>query len=99
MGLASLPALAQDMIVERAIFEDPSGTLNLAQVEQAEFSLTGKIINRGYTRAALWVRLRVDAPPEATLLGLRVFPTQLDDVSVFSPLLPDEGQSVTGRTT
>lgn len=99
LSLVCLPVAAQDLIGERAIFEDQRGMLTLAQVKQAEFSVTGKIISKGYTHAALWVRLRVDSPLGAPRLALRVFPAQLEEVTVFSPLLPDEGQPLMGRTT
>ncbi|OGB29254.1 MAG: hypothetical protein A3F78_08485 [Burkholderiales bacterium RIFCSPLOWO2_12_FULL_61_40] len=99
LGLACLPVAAQDLIAERAIFEDPYGTLTLGQVRQAEFSVAGNIISQGYTRAALWVRLRVDAPPDAQHLRLRVFPAQLEEVTLYSALLPDEGLRLTGHAT
>lgn len=99
LGLVCLPAGAQDLVGERAFFEEQHGPLTFAQVTQAEFSVSGKIFNQGYTRAALWVRLRVDAPVDATLLGLRIFPDQLEEVTLFSTLLPEEGQLLMGRTT
>ncbi|MDD2880836.1 MAG: 7TM-DISM domain-containing protein [Rhodoferax sp.] len=99
LGLACLPAAAQDLIGERAFFEDQHGALTLAQVKQAEFSDAGKIISRGYTRAGLWVRLKVDAPLGAQRLALRVFPAQLEDVTLFSKQLPDAGLRLMERTT
>ena len=98
LGLACLPVAAQDLIGERAIFEDALGTLTLDQAKQAEFSVAGKIISQGYTRAALWVRLRVQAPADAQRLRLRVFPAQLEEVTLFSALLPKEGLLLTDRT-
>lgn len=99
LGLACRPVAAQDLIAERAYFEDPHGTLTLPQVTQAEFSVAGKIISRGYTHAALWVRLRVDAPADAQRLAVRVFPAQLEDVRIFSNALPNEGLRLMTRTT
>lgn len=99
LGLAYLPAAAQDLVTERAILEDPNGTLTLSQVEGAEFLVAGNIISHGYTRAALWVRFRVDAPPGVQRLALRVFPAQLEDVTLFSIQLPDVGLRLMGRTT
>ena len=99
LGLGSLPVAAQDLLGEIAFFEDPNGTLTLPQVEQTEFSVAGKIISRGYTHATLWVRLKVDAPVDAQRLAVRVFPAQLEEVTLFSQLLPDEGLRRIGRTT
>ena len=98
-GLACLPAAAQDLIVERAFFEDPRGTLTLAQVKEVEFSEAGKIISLGYTHVALWVRLRLNAPTGTQRLALRVFPAQLEEVTLFSLRLPDGGARLVGRTT
>ncbi|MDP3654119.1 MAG: 7TM-DISM domain-containing protein [Rhodoferax sp.] len=98
LGWVCLPVAAQNLIAERAIFEDPHGTLTLEQAQHAEFSVARKIISQGYTPAVLWVRLRVDAPPAAQRLRLRVFPAQLEKVTLFSALLPHEGQPLTERT-
>lgn len=99
LGLACLPVAAQDLIAERAFVEDPHGTLTLPQLTEAGFSVTGKIISRGYTHVALWVRLRVDAPLDAPRLALRVFPAQLEEVTLFSKQLPDEGLRLMAHTT
>jgi signal transduction histidine kinase len=99
LGLACLPVAAQDLIAERAVFEDPHGTLTLPQVENAEFLVAGNIISQGYTRAALWVRLTVQAPLGAQRLAVRVFPAQLEEVTLFSKQLPDAGLRLMARTT
>ena len=99
LGLACLPVAAQDLIGERAFLVDPHGALTLAQVEQAKFSVAGKIISRGYTRAVLWVRLNVDAPRDTQRLALLVFPAQLEEVTLYSQQLPEAGQRLMGRTT
>lgn len=99
LGLVCVPVAAQDLVTERAFFEDLQGTLSGAQLSDAAFSVTGKIVSRGYTPAALWVRLKVDAPPGAQRLALRVFPAQLEEVRLFSPQRPEEGLRVMGRTT
>jgi signal transduction histidine kinase len=99
LGLACLPLAAQDLIGERAILEERHGALTLEQAKQAEFSATGKIISLGYTRAALWVRLSVDSPPDAKRLKLRIVPAQVENVTLFSALLPSEGQQLIGRAS
>lgn len=99
LGLACWPAAAQDVVFERAFYEDSQGQLTLAQLDSVEFLASGKIISLGYTRVALWLRLRVHAPPGTKRLALRVFPAQLEEVTLFSPNLPDTGQRLSGRTT
>lgn len=94
-----LPVAAQDLITERAFFEDPQGTHTWLQLKDAAFSATGKIVSRGYTHGALWVRLKVNVPSDAQRVALRVFPAQLEEVRLFSVVLPDEGLPLRGRTT
>lgn len=98
LGLAGRPVAAQDLITERAVFEEPQGAITWPELEGVAFSPAASIISRGYTPAVLWVRLTVDAPLDARRLALRVFPAQLGEVRVFHPLLPREGQRVLGRT-
>ncbi len=97
--LVCLPAAAQDLLAEHALYEDTRGSLTLAQVKEVEFLEAGKIISLGYTHAALWVRLRLDAPADTQRLALRVFPAQLEEVRLFSARLPNEGLRLQGRTT
>jgi hypothetical protein len=99
LSLVCVPVIAQDLVRERAFFEDLRGTLTGEQLSDAAFSVTGKIVSRGYTPTALWVRLKVDVPSGAQRLALRVFPAQLEDVQLFSPHMPQEGLRVVGRTT
>ena len=99
LGLATLHARAQELRMERAMFEDPSGDMTLAQVRQAGFSSAGKVVSLGYTRSALWMKLTVDAPNDARTLVLRVVPASLDEVMLFSPGAADTGQRLRERST
>ncbi len=89
------PAHAQQVFADSAVLEDPGGKLTLDQVRQGDFTPARRLISLGYTRSALWVRLRVHAPGDARL-ALRVFPAQLEDVRVYAPRLPAQGQPVAG---
>ena len=85
LGLACLSATAQDVVTERAIFEDLYGDMTFEKVQKAQFSKADKVVSRGYTRAAVWIRLTVDALGDARTLVLRVAPATLDEVTLFSP--------------
>jgi hypothetical protein len=85
LGWSALPAAAQDLIAERAIFEDQRADMTLEQVQRSTFSPADKMISRGYTRSALWLRLKVDVPADAGALALTLLPAKLDDVTLFSP--------------
>ncbi len=85
LGLVCRHATAQDLVTERAIFEDPRGAMTFEQVRHVQFSKADKVISKGYTNAALWIRLTVDSPTDEPTLVLRVYPAILDEVTLFSP--------------
>lgn len=95
LQLALAPSHAQQVLVDSAVQEDPGARLTLEQVRQGAFAPAGNIISRGYTRSALWVRLRVHAPA-GERLALRVFPAQLEDVRMYSAQLPAQGLALSG---
>lgn len=92
--LACMHATAQDVVTERAMFEDSRGDMTFEQVQQAQFSKADKVVSLGYTRAALWIRLTVDSPEDARMLVLRVAPSTLDEVTLFLPDASHAGQVV-----
>jgi signal transduction histidine kinase len=85
LGWGALPAAAQDLIRERAIFEDLRADMRLEQVQRATFAPSDKMISRGYTRSALWIRFKVDVPADSGAVALSLLPVTLDDVTLFSP--------------
>jgi signal transduction histidine kinase len=80
-----LPAFAwaQDLIVERAVLQDRVGTLSIDEVAQANFTQAGPMLNAGYTKAAHWLRLRIQAPAQGQQVELRIRPTYLDEVLLY----------------
>jgi signal transduction histidine kinase len=85
LGWSALPCAAQDLIQARAVFEDLHADMTLEQVQRSTFSPANKMISRGYTRSALWLKLKVDVPADAGVLALTLLPAKLDDVTLFSP--------------
>ena len=85
LSWAGPPVAAQDLITERATFEDQRGDMTLEQVQKSPFSPADKMISKGYTPSALWLRLKVDAPTDAGALALSLLPATLDDVTLFAP--------------
>jgi hypothetical protein len=83
LGLVASHAMAQDLVTERAMFEDTRGDMTFEQVQHAPFEKAAPVIGLGYTRAALWVRLTVDSPSNTRTLVLRVAPEVLDEVTLF----------------
>lgn len=92
LGLACLlawgnPVVAQthhDHVLERAIWEDATAAVPIAQAVQASFSPlpNTSLIRRGYSDAAFWIRLRLPWPSETPLI-LRIQPPYLDEVRLF----------------
>jgi signal transduction histidine kinase len=78
-------AFAKDLVVDRAIFEDTTNALDLAQVQDAAFKPALKVINEGYKRSTFWIRLSVDVPVGSGPLSLRIRPTLLDSVTLYYP--------------
>jgi len=76
-------AVAKDLVVDRAIFEDTTSTLSLAQVQGAAFAPAPKVIYEGYSRSAFWIRLTVDVPVGSGPLSVRIRPTVLDTATLF----------------
>jgi len=87
-------AWAQDFIVERAVLQDRSGGLSINDVVNADFTPTGPILNAGYTTAAHWLRLRIQAPDQGQFIELRIRPTYLDEVLLYEPDSKHPGQWV-----
>ena len=83
--LLGVSARAQDLIIDRALLQDRSGTLTINEVAQAEFTPMGKLLNAGYTASAHWVRLTIQTPEPGQTIELRIRPTFLDEVLLFEP--------------
>jgi hypothetical protein len=79
-------AAAQDLVSERAYFEDPSGKMELAQVIDAPFQTGQSILNRGVTHSAIWLRFVVLSPSNPGKLTLRVLPSTMDELTLYAPL-------------
>jgi len=78
-------AAAQDLVSERAYFEDPSGKMELAQVIDAPFQTGQSILNRGVTHSAIWLRFVVLSPSNPGKLTLRVLPSTMDELTLYAP--------------
>ncbi len=76
---------AQQLVIERAVFDDPQGNMTFEQVRKMPFSGAEKVLGGGYTRSAMWIRLTVDSRADDRNLVLRIFPTTLDEVLLFAP--------------
>lgn len=98
----SAPAWALDHITERSYWEDASGQMAWADVQQQSFTPFSGVLSRGYTPAAVWVKLRITPtePRQANdKLILRIRPVYLDEIRLFDPLDTSERPRVVGDRT
>lgn len=88
-GLVLMPwsgaAAAGDLVVSRAILEDPPGALSIADVVGREFTPVRTFPSMGYTDSVLWLRLQVRAPERGETVVLRIEPPYLDEIVLFEP--------------
>ena len=94
-----LPAMAADMVVERAWLEDAGGQKTYAQVQAQPLTPYEGVLSRGFGTSAIWVRLHIARPQPHVFdpgqkddLVLRIRPVYLDDVQIY-----DQGKLV-GQT-
>ena len=96
-------AWSQDHIVERAYWSDVSGVATFEQARQATYEPYQGALKLGYSDSAEWVRLKINAVPEAQSreLVLRIRPVYLNLVTLFDPLELAKGHPPrhTGSTT
>ncbi len=85
----SAPAGAMDHIAQRSYWLDASGQLTWPEVQGQSFTPFEGVLSKGYTPAAVWVKLRIVPPtpsPVNDKLILRIRPVYLDEISLFDPL-------------
>ena len=85
MWLCAGNALAKQLVVDRAIFEDSTGAMSLAQVKGAAFEPAPEVVFKRFSRSSFWLRLSVDAPAAAGPLAVRIRPTLLDSATLYYP--------------
>ena len=97
-SLLTSPASARDLITERAVFEDQTGTLTLPEVQAQSFIPFTGILSLGYGSGALWVRLHLEADSADTdePLILRMRPAYLDELRLYDPQSPSASTGLTG---
>ncbi len=83
----SLPGPPAPGLRDLAVLRDDAGTETVASAAHADAArfrqLPGGALAAGYTRAVLWLRFTVDAPPGDWVLD--VLPPFLDDLRLYEP--------------
>ncbi len=80
----SAPAVAEDLIVSRAVLDDPSGALSIADAAERTFTpIEGATLFRGVTNSTYWLRIQVRAPAEGGSVVLFIVPTYINEIRLF----------------
>lgn len=77
------PAAAGDLIISRALLEDVSGTLRIADVAGRVGTPVGPHLTVANTGSVHWLRLRVRAPGNGGKVVLFIRPTYLNEVRLY----------------
>ncbi len=90
---------AQDRVLEKAYWTDPTGAASFEQARTAPYTPYQGVLSKGFSHHVQWIRLRIDGVPPggADTLVLRFRPVYLDEIQLHDPL-----QAATGprpRTT
>lgn len=90
LGMAPAVAAVADYIVAQSRFEDSTARMAWAEVQQQVTTPFSGALARGYGKAPVWVKLRIDpsrggASPD-DMLYLRIRPGYLDELVLYDPL-------------
>lgn len=75
------PATADDLIVSRAYYADPTGLVTYDEVKQQSFTAYENFLNAGYQPGTIWVELVLAKSSEEVVLSVK--PPYIDDIDVF----------------
>lgn len=101
LALCALPALAADLVIERAVWKDDSAQATYAQAIAKPYKVIEGVLSGGYSAADHWVRLRIAAAPSGSRWVLRIRPSYLDEITLFDPagaVDPATGTPIARRT-
>ena len=83
LAMTSSLVMAKDLVVDRSIFEDPTGQLGLESVKKNKFDAAPEVIFKGFSRSTFWIKLTIDIPHDSGPVSVRIRPTLLDRASLF----------------
>jgi len=93
--LQAQPAPAEDLIVSRAVLEDPTGALTIADVAGRVTTPAGPSLSIFSTTTVHWLCLHVQAPAHGSKVVLYLRPAYLNDVRLYQA---DSGNPLTWKT-
>jgi len=91
-----------DHIQQRAYWQDNTAQATFDQAQQQTFTPYEGVLGRGYTQAAIWVRLQIVPTAHSAAddkLVLRIRPVFLDRIALFDPLDTSGKRRIAGDQT
>ncbi|BCS32429.1 hypothetical protein TBR22_A16430 [Luteitalea sp. TBR-22] len=108
LGGSATRAHAQDLVTEKAYFEDTTGRLSFEEARQRPYQRYSAFLNAGYGPSVYWIRLTVRAMPAAVdqpdqpgagWAVVRMRPVFVDQIELFDPADTSGRQRITGDRT
>ena len=82
-------AFAAELITNKSYVVDATSQKSFEQISTEETTPYTGVLSRGYTNAAVWLKLEITPPVDAAAddeIVLRIRPVYLDEISLFDPL-------------
>ena len=76
-------ATAEDLVVDRAILDDPAGLMTVADVQGAAFKPADSVITRILNPSVFWLRLTVKVPQVKQGLVVSISPSFVEQLTLF----------------
>ena len=96
-------ARADDIIVSKAYFEDPSAGLAFSEIQKQNFKPYERPFSKGYSSSNFWFKLTIDPSkitqstnPENGTIILRIRPPYLREVEFFDPAYESPNRRLSG---
>lgn len=78
-------AETQPRLTEQAWMSDKAGTMSFQEARAQHFTPFSGVLNKGYTPDTYWIRLTVATSAQHVPVKLRIRPTFLDNIILYSP--------------
>lgn len=91
MTAAGAVQAMENHIVSISSLEDPKGSFTIEDVAGQTFKPEGKLVSKGYSPSVYWLKVVVKPTVPDQLLILRIRPTFLDEVRLYTPARDGSG--------
>jgi signal transduction histidine kinase len=96
--MCSFPVMAKDYLLSSEIYEDFNGLSQIQEVVNSDFSSFQEIFIGGYSPSVFWIRLNIAPASDGQAIQIRIRPTFLDKVDLYTPNLLSRGNWIIRST-